>query len=180
MRKTVVILALSLLNQAAVAADSAIVSGKVSKWIDGDSFHISDIEIRLDDVDAPEQGQQFNKKAKEALRDIVAERVLTCRQTDWDSKFKRVVARCAIEDTDVGERLVRDGFAWAKDGGTYVAAMQEARQARKGLWQEKSPMSPWEFRKHEEFPWHIALGSALASSLLTLAVAVVWRRFRSA
>ncbi|MRR39084.1 nuclease, partial [bacterium] len=30
---------------------------------------------------------------------------------------------------------------------SYLAAEQEARQAGRGLWRDRNPMPPWEFRR---------------------------------
>jgi endonuclease YncB( thermonuclease family) len=57
---------------------------------------------------------------------------------------------------DVGLAQVTTGMAWwyrkyaneqsAEDQGRYEFAEQEAKAKRVGLWQDKNPQSPWEFR----------------------------------
>jgi len=58
---------------------------------------------------------------------------------------------------DVGLVMVGEGMAWwyrayaneqsAEDQKAYESAEDLARTARRGLWQDKSPIPPWEWRR---------------------------------
>jgi endonuclease YncB( thermonuclease family) len=48
--------------------------------------------------------------------------------------------------------MVKAGLAWhfkqyAKKDTDLATAEQEAREAKRGLWQHNNPTPPWEFRK---------------------------------
>lgn len=50
--------------------------------------------------------------------------------------YGRTVAQCTAGGADVGEALVRAGWAWdtAYSGGAYADAEREAREAGRGVW----------------------------------------------
>lgn len=54
----------------------------------------------------------------------------------------------------MGSRLVTDGLAWHylrfSDDATLAEAETEARAARRGLWADKAPVPPWEWRAAEK------------------------------
>jgi endonuclease YncB( thermonuclease family) len=48
---------------------------------------------------------------------------------------------------------VQDGWAWwyeryAPDDHQLAAAQRDAKAARRGLWQDKNPIPPWEWRRN--------------------------------
>jgi micrococcal nuclease len=51
----------------------------------------------------------------------------------------------------VNAEIVKAGFAWHftrySDDPELAALEREARQARRGLWQDNKPIPPWEFRR---------------------------------
>ena len=64
-------------------------------------------------------------------------------------------ARVFVDGTDVNLAMVRSGMAWrfekySKDGA-FQRAQDEARAARRGLWADTNPVSPWEWRKRGGF-----------------------------
>ena len=66
-------------------------------------------------------------------------------------RYGRTVARVRCDGQDASEQLVRSGMAWVFD--RYVTdrslypLQDEARAARRGLWADNNPTSPWEWRK---------------------------------
>jgi endonuclease YncB( thermonuclease family) len=58
---------------------------------------------------------------------------------------------------DVGLDQVREGMAWwyrdyaheqtPEDRKAYESAEDDARIARRGLWQDKAPIPPWKWRR---------------------------------
>lgn len=114
---------------------------------DGDTFRMGGRTIRLAGIDAPElrqtctdaQGGEWpcGREAKDALARLVAANGLQCEELATD-RYRRVLAVCRTEAGDVGEAMVRAGLALgARDPrfDEYPAAMAEARNARRGLWQ---------------------------------------------
>ena len=134
-------------------------NGKVVKITDGDTLVVLDADntqhkIRLSGIDAPESNQPFGKRSKEALSALVAgQRV----EVDWHKhdRYGRIVGKVIAQGKDVNLDQVRTGMAWwyrkyaneqsLVDQGIYAAA--EARVTGVGLWTDKDPIAPWDWRK---------------------------------
>ena len=57
-------------------------------------------------------------------------------------------------DRNINIEMVHDGFAWwyksyAPKSKTLEQAEAEAKKERRGLWHDKNPEPPWEYRKQE-------------------------------
>ncbi len=57
-----------------------------------------------------------------------------------------------LETWTVNHTLVKDGWCWwyrkYAPGDTVLAGLEkEARDAKKGVWQDRTPTPPWEYRK---------------------------------
>ncbi|RYD24580.1 MAG: micrococcal nuclease [Verrucomicrobiaceae bacterium] len=109
------------------------------------------IKVRLAGIDAPELKQAYGNAAKVALSDMVFGKPVELRNTSRD-RYGRTVAAVIVDGaTEVNPAMVRAGMAWhykaySKDAAL-AQAEQEARAAKRGLWQEGKPVAPWEFRK---------------------------------
>jgi endonuclease YncB( thermonuclease family) len=116
--------------------------------IDGDTLRAGDgAEYRIFGIDAPELHQtckEANGKswlcgraAKTKLTTLIKGGNVTCtvRATD---RFGRNVAVCSAEGVpDLGEAMVRDGYAidlGGAAGNPYRDAETEARDAKRGIW----------------------------------------------
>ena len=128
-------------------------AGIVTRVADGDTLNLSSngrvYTIRLDGIDAPEAGQPFGRQARVELRALALSRTVTAAVTDRD-RYGRVVARVLVWGTDLSEEMVRSGFAWhyarySRDA-RLAALEQQARQQRRGLWAEATPVAPWDYR----------------------------------
>ena len=68
-------------------------------------------------------------------------------------KYHRTIADVLLPDgTNVNYTLVKDGWCWwyrkYAPGDTVLEELEnDAREAKKGLWAEPNPISPWEWRK---------------------------------
>jgi micrococcal nuclease len=145
-------LALLLLSTLPLFADF----GRVVSVSDGDTITVltdqkEQIKIRLWGIDAPEAKQAYGSKAREELAGLVAG-----KRVEYDPKQKdrygRIVSKVSVNGKDAGGEMLRKGFAWwyreyAKKAEYYQKLEQEAREARRGLWKDKEPIPPWEFRK---------------------------------
>lgn len=133
-------------------------TGKVVHIADGDTLTVLDADkvqhkIRLHGIDAPEKGQAFGAKAKEALGEKVHEKTVRVVWKEHD-RYGRIVGDVYLGDRNINLEMVEDGFAWwyrqyAKDSKALEKAEAEARKERRGLWHDKNPEAPWEFRKKE-------------------------------
>lgn len=107
---------------------------------DGDTLTLNDQRIRLRGIDAPEfdqlctrNGAEYacGKEAIRELRRLTAGSGVTCKGWERD-RYDRLLARCEASGKDLGEALVRSG--WAVAYGDYHATEAEARQSGAGLW----------------------------------------------
>lgn len=129
--------------------------GDVVGVSDGDTLTVlvdkRQVRVRLAYVDAPERGQAFGQKAKQALADLCIRQRAIVTPVVHDV-YGRLVARVQCADMDAAEAMVRDGFAWVftkyapLDAPLYVVEA-EARSARRGLWIDANPKPPWKFRE---------------------------------
>ena len=123
---------------------------------DGDTFTVINrdklqLRIRVYGIDAPEKGQAFGNRAKQALSSYIAGREIEI-DVQSQEKWGRFVARVYTpEGEDVALLMLRDGMAWhyAHFGGTaaYKEAQEAARAEKAGLWADPAPVAPWDFRK---------------------------------
>ena len=124
--------------------------------IDGDTIEMRGQRIRLFGIDSPESAQlcQANQKtcrcgqqAALALADRIGERTVRCQERDRD-RYGRTVAVCYVGGEDLDRWMVRQGWAVAfrKYSLDYVDAENDAREARRGIWQGEFEM-PWDWRK---------------------------------
>jgi endonuclease YncB( thermonuclease family) len=106
-------------------------------------------KIRLDAIDAPELGQPFGQASKKALSGKVFGKdvVVTVKTRD---KYGRTVGHVLIDGRDVNLEMLEEGMAWhysKYDRNARLARAEvEARAAGKGLWQDREPVPPWEWR----------------------------------
>jgi len=129
--------------------------GLVVKVIDGDTFDMKSgtekIRVRLFGIDAPERGQAFNVKAKEFTASLIAGKEVRVIVHDQDRYGRSVADVYGTDGQHVNAEIVKAGFAWhftRYSNDPELAVLEhEARQARRGLWKEKNPVPPWEFRK---------------------------------
>jgi len=142
-------------------ANSAELSGRIVKVADGDTITILDTsntqhKIRLSGIDAPERKQAFGEVSRKALADAVAGRDVVI---DWNKRdrYKRIVGKVLVSGQDINLQQVRKGMAWhykkyeneqdVEDRSIYANAEYEAQRDRVGLWRDKDPMAPWEWRR---------------------------------
>ncbi len=145
------------LGAAGVGAEERI-AGR-PKIVDGDSFEIGSVGVRLFGVDAPEGRQACTRSdgrswrcgdaAAEELRRLVGSREVSCVRRDEDD-YGRIVAVCRVGSQDLGAAMVRAGLAVAyrRYSDDYVDEEREAQAARRGLWAGEF-VRPEEYRREE-------------------------------
>ena len=130
-------------------------SGRVVGVMDGDTITVlvgrDQRRVRLAGVDAPEKGQAFGQRSKQALSQMVFGREVTVVSTGKD-RYERTLGIVRLSDgSSLNERLVENGWAWhytrySKDRRLAELELR-ARAERRGLWADPRPVAPWEFRK---------------------------------
>jgi micrococcal nuclease len=142
------------------APPSSTYTGKVVGVSDGDTVSVmrqygngrrEQIRVRLHGIDAPESRQAYGSKAKETLSGLVFDRQVRIEERDVDG-YGRTVAVLWIGSSNVNIEMVRLGMAWhyrqyAPNDRQLAQAETEARRARRGLWADRSPVPPWDFRR---------------------------------
>ena len=77
-----------VVGSTAVAAEPEMLTGKVVGVADGDSLTLlvgrEQLWVRLQGIDAPQRGQAFRTRAREALAELVHEKTVTVRSTGTD------------------------------------------------------------------------------------------------
>ena len=140
---------------AAPLAAAETLTGKVVKIADGDTITVlvngEQIKIRLAEIDAPERGQPWGKRAKQALTAKVAEHVVQV-ETKFNDRYGRRVGHVVDSGRDINRELVREGHAWVyrhwlRDE-TLLEDEAHARAERAGLWHlpDAERVPPWEWR----------------------------------
>jgi endonuclease YncB( thermonuclease family) len=118
----------------------ATLSGRASA-VDGDTLRIGDTRIRLLGLDAVELDQtctdangaewQCGHEARSFLAGLTNGGTTSCA-ADGRDRYRRVLAHCSTNKADLGEQLVRAG--WATTEVEYSFALAEARLNARGIW----------------------------------------------
>ncbi len=150
-----IILLVALLSPQLVTAVE--LSGKVVSIADGDTLTLlvagrEQVKIRLAEIDTPEKGQPYGRKARKALAELAFQKDAHIVWSEKD-RYGRVIGRVYIDDLDVNAEMVHLGHAWVyreySEDEFLLALEKEARAARSGLWalSEAEKVPPWEWRK---------------------------------
>jgi endonuclease YncB( thermonuclease family) len=114
-----------------------------ARAVDGDTLRQQRQRIRLYGIDAPELHQNCTEDgrawdcggaAKAQLAYLVARGPITCTSHGED-RYGRTIATCTSDaDGDIGEAMVREGYAIAYASDAYTFAQSVARHQRRGIW----------------------------------------------
>ncbi|MDQ2921714.1 MAG: thermonuclease family protein [Acidobacteriota bacterium] len=146
------------------ASGAQTLTGRVVRVADGDTVTVLDStdtqhKIRLEGIDAPESHQAFGTQSKQNLSQMVFDKDVTVifQKTD---QYGRLVGKILLDGKDINLEQVKAGMAWhyreyqreqaPEDRELYAKAEDEARAARRGLWQDADPVEPGAFRKEEK------------------------------
>lgn len=128
------------------------ISGKVVSIHDGDTITIlqdkQQIKVRLFGIDAPELKQPYGKKSKQFLSNLIAGKNVEVDENGKD-RYKRTIGTIYVNGTDINAQMVANGYAWAyrKFSKKYTAQESKAKKQGLGLWRDKEPIPPWEWRR---------------------------------
>lgn len=136
---------------------AADIDGKVISIADGDTFTLltadkEQIKIRLAEIDAPESGQPYGNKSKQALSNLVFGNDVRVEVQTTD-RYGRTVGRPYVGDLDICAEMVRIGAAWAYReyliDKSLLTVESEAKANNRGLWglSEAKHVEPWNWRR---------------------------------
>jgi endonuclease YncB( thermonuclease family) len=148
-------------NQTPTPGGAEPLQGRIVGITDGDTITLLDAasrqyKIRLSGIDAPEKGQAFGKVSRQHLSELAfaKQAKADCYKID---RYKRLVCTAYVDGKDVGLAQLDAGLAWwyrkyaneqpPQERLEYEMAETKAAVNRIGLWQDKNPIPPWEWRK---------------------------------
>lgn len=135
------------------SAELIELTGRVVSITDGDTCVVlvdrQQIKVRLEGIDAPEKGQPYGTKSREHLAALIHEKAVSVVVSGKD-RYGRSLGTVWVDQDNINEEMVRSGLAWhykrfSKDK-TLQRLESEARAAKRGLWADRDPVPPWEWR----------------------------------
>jgi micrococcal nuclease len=135
-----------------------VFEGKVVGIKDGDTFEVlyegQPEKVRLAELDCPEKKQPLGNYARDYASQLCFGKMVTVSSSGKRDRYGRVVGTITTEEgINVNEALIRAGLAWHyKDyskNKELGLLQQEAKTQKIGLWQDKNPVAPWNWRKHK-------------------------------
>lgn len=136
------------------------VEGRVTTIIDGDTIKVEAKDgklylIRMQGIDAPELRQDYGEKSKKKLSDLIKGKDVTVIIRKKDS-LGNFIGTVYFDGQDINLKQIETGSVWHyKHNGYeqrkeyqkfYERAEQTARAEKRGLWEDKNPIMPSNFR----------------------------------
>lgn len=156
--------ALFLTTAFSLSVSAATLTGVVTKVSDGDTITVlskgEKYRVRLNGIDAPESQQKGGAQSRNHLASlIVAGDEKVTIEYDKKDRYGRILGKVFSKGQNLNLKQVENGHAWfyrayakdlpISDRMDYFTAEENARKARIGLWQEKNPTPPWDYRKEK-------------------------------
>ena len=137
-------------------------TGLVTYVADGDTLIVrtkdkKQVRVRLYGIDCPEHGQAFGNRARQATTGLVHGKTVTVHPLDVDN-LGRTVAIVESPEIVLQATLLATGMAWVYPRYCKLQAIcdeyrrleEGARAERRGLWRDKKPVPPWEWRRRTQ------------------------------
>lgn len=132
--------------------------GRVVGISDGDTLTLltqnrKQVKIRLHGIDAPELGQAWGQRAKQALSSLTFRQTVHVQETDRD-QYGRIVGVVYRGQIPINETLIASGHAWVyrkyNKNKRWNALEIEAQKRRLGLWKlhPNQRIPPWDYRRN--------------------------------
>jgi len=134
-----------------------LLQGKVIGIFDGDTYNIlmidnQTIKVRMEGIDAPERDMPFHKASQKYLSQLIFKKEIKLYKTGEDQYGRTLGFTYLLDGTDVNLLMLQAGMVWHykiyNSNRNYSDAEKVARSFNKGLWIDKKPVAPWEFRKN--------------------------------
>ncbi len=129
-------------------------TGKVVSVSEGDILTLlhkgKPERVRLHGIDCPERRQAFGKQAKRFTSKFVYGKTVTVTVFGLD-RSGQAMGEVSLSDGRVlNQELLKAGLAWwdrkSSDAPSLGDLEAEAREAKRGLWDDPNPIPPWEWR----------------------------------
>jgi len=139
---------------------SELVKGVISRVADGDTVTFvpddkseDEWKIRLAEIDAPESDQPGGKESTQFLKDMALLKDAKIKVINTD-RYGRKVAKVYVGRKCMNKAMLQEGLAWHyKDyskSTEYRQLMESAQSQKKGVFRQKNPIPPWEWRKQKK------------------------------
>ena len=137
-------------------------TGRVVGIADGDTLTVLTAQrqqhrVRLSGIDAPEKRQAFGQVSKQHLSDLAYNKTVSV-VFHKRNRYQRILGKVLVNGADTGLNQIQSGLAWhykryeleqsAEDRLAYATAEEKTRVERRGLWRDRHPVPPWNFRRH--------------------------------
>lgn len=132
----------------------------VIKISDGDTFtgltqEKIEIRFRIYGIDAPEKKQPYSNQSQKYLSDLIYGKRVGIKVQKKNDGFGRPVVWVFTPDgKDVSAEMLKAGMAWHfkkyDKSLEYAELENNAKENRVGLWADKSPTAPWDYRKSKK------------------------------
>lgn len=141
------------------AAAQSSATARVRSVVDGDTFWADlngrPTRFRLAYVDAPELTQgRWGRLSQEALQSLLPPGSLVQVDTLYITPEGLHIAQVYNSEGLVNLEMLRQGqaavyerFLYGANRERYLEAQELAQAARRGFWQQRNPVMPWEFRE---------------------------------
>ena len=131
----------------------------VTSITDGDTFRgltkdNEEIKFRIYGIDAPESHQAFGNKSTQYFADLIFGKTVGIKVQSTDFFGRLVVWVYTPDGKDVSAEMLKAGMAWHfkkyDKSKEYALLENNAKLKRVGLWADKDPIKPWEFRRKKK------------------------------
>lgn len=158
----------SLFLALAPVVQAEVLNGYVVAIADGDTLTVLDTnkqqhKVRIAGIDAPERTQAFGDASKANLASLAFNKDVSVELSKLD-QYQGLIGKVIIANQDVGLAQIKAGMAWwyrdyaseqsTQDQADYEQAEAMAKLRRFGLWRDKNPVPPWQWRRglSSQFP----------------------------
>ena len=146
------------------SGSAASLEGKVTNVVDGEDIAVFSqghlVKIKLVGVASPQANQSYAGIARQHLAELILNKYVVVRYSSLRDGY--IVGQVLLENVDIGAQMIRDGVGWYNKADeaslselerqVYQGSQDVARNERRGLWQEESPVAPWDYRKTQLAP----------------------------
>lgn len=149
-------LAIALLLLLPHLAFSASFTGTVVRVPEGDMIRVLNAgipkEVRLSDIDCPEEGQAYGAEARKYAAMAVLGKIVTVKVSGVDQEGRIIgEVRLLMSGRNLNRELLQAGLAWWQWKSSENMALGDvelaARKNKVGLWQDPNPVPPWDFKE---------------------------------
>lgn len=153
------ILLVALLLGVYTLGSAAALNGRVTEVVDGRTITVESVKhpvkVKLIGMAPPDIDQPYAEIARQHLSDLLLHKFVVVRYSRLQDGY--ILGQVDAGGMDAGAQMIRDGVGWYDKADEtrlsdlerrlYIESEQAARSERRGLWQDESAVSPWDFRK---------------------------------